>query len=346
MPGGDCDPSPPRIHGLPCVRDRAHAPHPPGVRPPDARHARRGAVRRPGLAVRGQVGRLPRRGGGRGRHGQDLDPRSAGRGGLLRRLPRHARVDRGPGCGRRRRGDLTRRRRRARLRAAPGPHQAPRPARAVALRVRGVRPPPPRRPVPARRAARGATAALAEVLRPDPRVRLSEHVEETGLAFFEAAQARGLEGIMAKRRSSPYVPGGRTMAWQKIKIRPEQELVVGGWTPGAGKAFGLGALLVGVYEDGALRYAGKVGAFMGTSRASSRRRSSRSRPTPRRSIHRPRPLLPGPRHGLRRSSSSVPSSPAGPATGRFARRLQGHRPRKGPVGRQARGASPLTRVSR
>jgi bifunctional non-homologous end joining protein LigD len=107
---------------------------------------------------------------------------------------------------------------------------------------------------------------LTGVLRADPRVRLSEHIETDGLAFFEAARARGLEGIMAKKRSSPYVPGGRTMAWQKIKIRPEQELVVGGWTPGAGKAFGLGALLVGVYEDGALRYAGKVGAFMGTSR--------------------------------------------------------------------------------
>jgi bifunctional non-homologous end joining protein LigD len=51
------------------------------------------------------------------------------------------------------------------------------------------------------------------------------------------------------------------MAWQKVKIRPEQELVVGGWAVGTGKAVDLGALLVGVYEDGGLRYAGKVGAF-------------------------------------------------------------------------------------
>ena len=42
---------------------------------------------------------------------------------------------------------------------------------------------------------------------PDPRVRLSEHVEGDGIAFFEAARARGLEGIMAKERRSPYVPG-------------------------------------------------------------------------------------------------------------------------------------------
>jgi bifunctional non-homologous end joining protein LigD len=109
---------------------------------------------------------------------------------------------------------------------------------------------------------------LAAVLKPDPRVRLSEHIEGDGLAFFEAARIRGLEGIMAKDRRSTYIPGKRTDRWQKIKIRPEQELVVGGWAKGTGKAVDLGALLVGVYEDGALRYAGKVGAgFTDSSRA-------------------------------------------------------------------------------
>ena len=101
---------------------------------------------------------------------------------------------------------------------------------------------------------------LGTVLVADPRVRLSEHVEGSGLAFFEAARARGLEGIMAKDRHSRYLPGKRSDRWQKVKIRPEQELVVGGWTTGTGKAVELGALLVGVFEDGALRYAGKVGA--------------------------------------------------------------------------------------
>jgi bifunctional non-homologous end joining protein LigD len=101
---------------------------------------------------------------------------------------------------------------------------------------------------------------LAQVLETDPRVRLSEHIEGAGIAFFEAARTRGLEGIMAKDRRSPYVPGKRTDRWQKIKIRPEQELVVGGWVKGLGKAVDLGALLVGVYEDGRLRYAGKIGA--------------------------------------------------------------------------------------
>jgi bifunctional non-homologous end joining protein LigD len=109
---------------------------------------------------------------------------------------------------------------------------------------------------------------LGMTLRADPRVRLSEHIEADGIAFFEAARARGLEGIMAKDRRSTYVPGARSDRWQKIKIRPEQELVVGGWVTGAGRAVRLGALLVGVHEDGNLRYAGKIGAgFTNTNRA-------------------------------------------------------------------------------
>jgi bifunctional non-homologous end joining protein LigD len=110
-------------------------------------------------------------------------------------------------------------------------------------------------------------ALLAEVIGADPRVRLSEHVERDGLAFFEAARTRGLEGIMAKDRRSPYLPGKRSDRWQKIKIRPEQELVLGGWARGTGAAAELGALLVGVYEGGELRYAGKIGAgFTGGTR--------------------------------------------------------------------------------
>ncbi len=109
---------------------------------------------------------------------------------------------------------------------------------------------------------------LKAKLRTDPRVRLSEDIVGDGVAFFEAARVRGLEGIMAKDRRSAYLPGKRSMAWQKVKIRPEQELVVGGWTRGVGAAAELAALLVGVYEDGGLRYAGKVGAgFTGNWRA-------------------------------------------------------------------------------
>jgi len=101
---------------------------------------------------------------------------------------------------------------------------------------------------------------LREVLRTDPRVRFSEHTDGNGLAAYEAAEARGLEGVMAKDRRSPYRPGARSMDWRKIKIRPEQELVVGGYTVGKGYAVDLAALHVGIHEGGVLRYAGKVGA--------------------------------------------------------------------------------------
>ena len=108
---------------------------------------------------------------------------------------------------------------------------------------------------------------LKTILREHPRVRFASHVDGLGLAFYEAAKGRSVEGIVAKLRTSRYEPGRRSSAWLKIKIRPEQELVVGGWTPGEGNARDLGALAVGVYEDGKLRYSGKVGSgFTGVTR--------------------------------------------------------------------------------
>ncbi len=108
---------------------------------------------------------------------------------------------------------------------------------------------------------------LKSVLREHPRVRFAAHVDGEGKAFHAAAAASGLEGVIAKLRRSRYEPGRRSNAWLKLKIRPEQELVVGGWTPGEGNARDLGALAVGVYEDGHLRFSGKVGSgFTGATR--------------------------------------------------------------------------------
>src|SRR3954447_3590964 len=102
---------------------------------------------------------------------------------------------------------------------------------------------------------------LQSVLRPHARVRYAAHIEKEGKAFYEAAKAQRLEGVLAKLRRSRYEPGARTSAWLKLKIRPEQELVVGGWTPGEGNARDLGAVVVGVYDDdGRLRFSGKVGS--------------------------------------------------------------------------------------
>ena len=65
---------------------------------------------------------------------------------------------------------------------------------------------------------------------------------------------------MAKHRRSRYEAGRRSTAWLKLKVRPTQELVVGGYVPGKGSHRDLGALVVGVMDDGRLRYAGRVGS--------------------------------------------------------------------------------------
>ena len=81
-----------------------------------------------------------------------------------------------------------------------------------------------------------------------------------GQSLLDAAKEQGLEGVMAKRVDSPYLPGKRSPAWRKVKARLRQEFVVGGWQPGEGNREGyLGSLLVGVHDAGALRYCGKVG---------------------------------------------------------------------------------------
>lgn len=82
-----------------------------------------------------------------------------------------------------------------------------------------------------------------------------------GNAVLATATDLGLEGVVAKRRDSPYLPGKRSDAWRKVKPHLGQELVVGGWLPGAGRLEGkLGSLLVGYYDDGVLHYAGRVGS--------------------------------------------------------------------------------------
>ena len=88
-----------------------------------------------------------------------------------------------------------------------------------------------------------------------------EHLLGSGAAVLAASAEQGLEGIVAKRLDSTYQPGGRPGTWVKIKNIHRQEFVVGGWAPGKGsRAAGIGALLVGVYDDhGTLHYAGRVG---------------------------------------------------------------------------------------
>jgi DNA ligase D-like protein (predicted ligase) len=91
----------------------------------------------------------------------------------------------------------------------------------------------------------------------DP-LRLTSHRNRDGEAMFEEACRQGWEGVIAKRADSPYRET-RSRDWLKFKCEAGQELVIGGFTAPRGSRTDFGALLVGYYDEGRLRYAGKVG---------------------------------------------------------------------------------------
>src|SRR5579863_9685139 len=96
----------------------------------------------------------------------------------------------------------------------------------------------------------------------------------TGSKVLDISRERGLEGVVIKRRASPYLPGSRAGDWIKVKNFFTQEVVIGGWTEGKGERDGsLGALLLGIPSDGGLEYVGKVGTgFTAATRADLLRR--------------------------------------------------------------------------
>jgi bifunctional non-homologous end joining protein LigD len=103
-------------------------------------------------------------------------------------------------------------------------------------------------------------ARLKELELQGPHWQTPDHVVGNGAAVLEASRASGLEGVVAKRLDSPYLPGRRSPCWLKVKNVLREDVVVGGWLPGEGKRRDrIGALLIGVPEDGRLRYAGRVG---------------------------------------------------------------------------------------
>ena len=81
-----------------------------------------------------------------------------------------------------------------------------------------------------------------------------------GPAAMEYARKHRWEGVIAKKRDSTYQPGRRSSSWIKDKIWTTQEAVIGGWRQGeGGRSSGIGALMLGIPEDGGLHFAGRVG---------------------------------------------------------------------------------------
>jgi bifunctional non-homologous end joining protein LigD len=100
---------------------------------------------------------------------------------------------------------------------------------------------------------------LAQCLLPGAHLQLI-HASDNAEELYAASLEHGFEGIIAKRRDSPYREGQRSRAWMKYKAAQTAEFLVGGYTRGNGAREPLGALLLGYREGKALRYAGHVGS--------------------------------------------------------------------------------------
>jgi bifunctional non-homologous end joining protein LigD len=100
---------------------------------------------------------------------------------------------------------------------------------------------------------------LAQCLLPSPLVQLV-HAADDGVALNAAALASGFEGVIGKRKESRYESGRRSQSWLKVKPTSSADFVIGGYTKGKGSRAPLGALLVGYWDQGKLRYASHVGS--------------------------------------------------------------------------------------
>ncbi|MCE9621212.1 MAG: non-homologous end-joining DNA ligase [Actinomycetia bacterium] len=125
-------------------------------------------------------------------------------------------------------------------------------------------------------------ALLTELLEPGANWSVPTHRIGDGAALLAASAEQGLEGVMAKRLGSPYVPGKRSPNWRKVKNRTQIEVVIGGFNTGTGnRASTFGALLVGIpAADGTLTYTGGVGTGFTQARLESLLKELRSRVVP------------------------------------------------------------------
>ena len=103
-------------------------------------------------------------------------------------------------------------------------------------------------------------AILNEVLpTDDDRIRISKVFDTSGIDFFDAAGRIGLEGIMAKRKSSTYLVNKRSKDWLKIKVSRRQEVIIAGFTRNEDTSKLFSSLILAVWEGKELTYVGKVG---------------------------------------------------------------------------------------
>jgi bifunctional non-homologous end joining protein LigD len=100
---------------------------------------------------------------------------------------------------------------------------------------------------------------LRAILPRNKLIAFSPHRKTFGTKYFEEAERQGLEGLMAKRAESPYLSGGRSTDWLKIKTSKRQEVVIAGFTAPRRTRLFFGALVLAVREKTGWRYIGHVG---------------------------------------------------------------------------------------
>ena len=100
---------------------------------------------------------------------------------------------------------------------------------------------------------------LQQIIPDNDFLRLSENFAVTGTEFFELADKMGLEGIIAKKNDSTYMPNVRSKQWLKIKTQKHQEAIIAGYTKNENSSKKFSALLMGVYEGDDLIFIGPVG---------------------------------------------------------------------------------------
>ncbi len=93
----------------------------------------------------------------------------------------------------------------------------------------------------------------------NPMIKFSETLEATGEEAFQLAEQFQLEGVMAKKAGSIYMPGKRSKDWLKIKTEKRQEFIIGGYTLNEGSNKLFSALLLGIMENGAFHFVSPVG---------------------------------------------------------------------------------------
>lgn len=102
-------------------------------------------------------------------------------------------------------------------------------------------------------------ALLKSVLKKESTIRYLDHLEKKGISFLKRAEKVGCEGIVGKKKESPYRAGERTKEWVKIKAHQRQEAIICGFTEPRRGRKNFGALILGAYKNGELSYIGHVG---------------------------------------------------------------------------------------